>query len=50
MDRKKKNQPDIDITTSSDGGKRNGLDLIRRQDAIDIVEFECGEWTAGSCW
>lgn len=34
MDKCKK-QPDIDITASSDGGKNNGLDLIRRQAAID---------------
>lgn len=35
MDRKTKNQLDIDITASSDSGKRNGLNLISRQDAID---------------
>lgn len=35
MDDKFKKQPDFDITESDDCGKRNKLDLIRRQDAID---------------
>ena len=32
-----KNQPDIDITEAGTGRKCSGLDLIRRQDAIDAM-------------
>jgi len=42
---KSKKQPDIDLTESEASGKHSGLDLISRQSAIDIVNFECGEWT-----
>lgn len=39
MDKCKK-QPDIDITEAETGRKRSGLDLIRRQDAIDAIHCD----------
>lgn len=50
MDRKTKNQLDIGITASGDCGKCSGLDLIRRQDAIDAFYTQSDDdgWWVGT--